>query len=191
MEKQSRRFFIALPVDDKIVIDSLAGITGLLNTHGSSLKTVHSDNYHLTLKFFGSLEPEIYELIINAFEFQVQLKRIEYRIKGLGFFPVHGEPSVIWAGIECDKQPWSEIIKSVENFASSFGFVPEKRGFMPHLTLARVKNGRAVHVDIKNLISVERHTLFSSSVFSELVLFESILRPEGAEYKKVKVINLF
>ena len=190
MEKQTRRFFIALPVDDKIVIDSLAGITGFLNIHGSSLKTVPSDNYHLTLKFFGSLEPEVYEKLINSFEIKVPLKRIEYKIKGLGVFPLHGEPSVIWAGLDCEKQPLSEIIRSVENFSSSLGFVPDKRGLIPHLTLARVKKGKAVHGDIKKLISDERHTLFSSSAFSELVLFESILRTEGPEYKRVKVIKL-
>ncbi len=181
--------FIALPVDDTAVY-ALAGISGVLNKNGSSLKIVPSENYHLTLKFFGSLEPEICSLITNAFKSLEPLKKIQYEIKGLGVFPAAGDPSVIWAGLECDKQPLKEILKSVEEFSYSFGFLPEKRGFIPHLTLARVKKDRTVNSDLTKFLQEERNTIFSSSVFDELVLFESILKPEGAEYKKIEVIKL-
>jgi 2'-5' RNA ligase len=189
IEKKSRRFFIALPVDETAVT-SLAGISGFLNKYRSSLKVVPADNYHLTLKFLGSLEPDIADSITGTFEFPYPLKRISYKIVGLGVFPSAGEPTVIWAGLNCDKEPLAEVIQSVENLASLYGFIPEKRGFVPHITLARVKKDRAVDSDIKQFLSDEKYTLFSSSVFKELVLFESVLKPEGAEYKKVKIIKL-
>ena len=190
MEKRFRRFFIALPVEDENTVKILSGIAGTLDKKKSSLKIVPPDNYHLTLKFFGSLEPEFCKDIINAFRLVGPLRKIEYSIKGLGVFPDSGEPSVLWAGLECDKQPLADVLQLVESFASSFGFPPEKRGFVPHLTLARVKKDCTVNSDAKKLLFNEKQRLFASSVFRELVLFESILRSDGAEYKKVEVIKL-
>lgn len=189
MGNKFRRLFIALPIVDT-AIPALSGISGFLDKNRSSLKIVPPGNYHLTLKFFGSLEPEICTSIINAFISLEPLKKINYKIQGLGVFPASGDPSVIWAGLECDKQPLNEILKSVDAFSSSFGFPPEKRDFIPHLTLARVKKDRTVNSDFKRFLQVEKNTLFSSSVFDELVLFESILKPDGAEYKKIEVLKL-
>jgi len=189
MKNKPRRLFIALPVDSTAV-HALTGVTGFLNENGSSLKIVPPDNYHLTLKFFGSLEPEICSSITDAFISMKSLKKIKYEIKGLGVFPAMDNPSVIWAGLECDKQPLNEFLQSIEDFSSSFGFLPEKREFIPHLTLARVKKDRIVKNELKRLIQEEKNTLFSSSIFDELVLFESILKPEGAEYRKIEGIKL-
>jgi len=190
MDTDPRRFFIALPVDDEKSVQSLMGVSRYLNKNESFLKPVPVNNYHITIKFFGSLEPAPAESLLNVFSSLNHLKKVEYKIEGIGVFPSIDNPSIIWAGLKCDEKPLNEIVQSIEDLALSLGFTPEKRKFVPHLTLARVKKEKTVPPEFKNYLIKEKHSLFSSSVFRELVLFESLLKRTGAEYKKVRVIKL-
>ena len=190
MENQARRFFIALPVDDKDSIKSLTGIFKHLNEYKHFLKIVPPDNYHITLKFFGSVEPRPADALVKTFLSLKNLKKTEYKVEGLGAFPTIDSPSVIWAGLKCDEIPLGEIFKSVENMASILGYPPEKRKFVPHLTLARIKREKEVPRELKQYLVKEKNTRFTTSVFEELVLFESILKSIGPEYKRIETISL-
>lgn len=190
MNKPSRRLFIALPIDDEQAVRSLDNVLNNLNKYQSLIKTVPADNFHITLKFFGTVDFHLADSITDSFLSLNPLNKIEYTIKGIGAFPAVSDPSVIWAGLKCDEKPLGEIIRSVETLASESGFPPEKRKFIPHLTLGRVKREKTVPHELKSYLGKERDTLFASSVFSELVLFESILKNTGAEYKKIGVLKL-
>lgn len=185
----SRRLFIALPVDDGESIKSLAGVLDYFNKK-SFLKVVPADNFHLTIKFFGEIESDLSDLIIKKFKSLHKLKKISYTIQGLGAFPSPENPAVIWAGLKCEKNPINEIIDSVEDIASQCGFSAETRKFVPHLTLARIKRDKCSDMEFQRYLKSGRGTVFTSSVFNELALFESVLKPSGAEYKKVAVIQL-
>jgi 2'-5' RNA ligase len=190
MDAPDRRLFIALPVDDENAVKSLGPVFENLKKNESFLKPVPSGNYHITLKFFGSVESGQADSIANAFLSLDQLKKIEYKIEGIGTFPSIDNPSVIWAGLKCDEKALSEVFKTVERFAAAFGFFPEKRKFMPHLTLARIRNGKKISPVFQEYIIREKHSFFTSSVFRELVLFESVLKNTGSEYKRIEVIKL-
>jgi 2'-5' RNA ligase len=190
MDAPARRLFIALPVDDENAVKSLGGVFKNLKKNESFLKSVPSDNYHITLKFLGSVESGQADSIANAFLSLDRLKKIEYKIEGLGTFPSIDNPSVIWAGLKCDEKPLFEIFKTVEDFAAAFGFTPEKRKFIPHLTLARIRNEKKISSEFKEYLIREKNSFFTTSVFRELVLFESILKKTGSEYKRIKVLKL-
>jgi len=190
MDTPARRLFIALPVEDEQAVQSLTEVFKNLKKFESLLKIVPADNFHITLKFFGSVEYGLADSLINAFLSLNQLKKVEFNIEGIGAFPSAFDPSVIWAGLKCDEHPLYEIFQSVEVLAAAFGFPPEKRKFIPHLTLARVKREKKVPHELIKYIDKEKHSIFAASIFRELVLFESILKSTGAEYTKVGVINL-
>ena len=182
--------FIALPVDDLQDVRPLKEVFENLKKYESLIKIVTPDNYHITLKFFGSVDPALADSISKAFASIDKLKKVQYAIEGLGAFPSAAEPSVVWAGLKCDEEPLGKIFKAVEQFASSFGFPPEKRKFVPHLTLGRIKREKKASHEFKSYLIKEKNSLFTSSVFRELVLFESVLKNTGAEYKKIEVIKL-
>jgi len=190
MDHAPRRLFIALPVDDQDAVRSLDKFYQHLKKYESFLKIVPPDNYHITLKFFGSVESGLADSITEAFLSLNRLKMVEYKIEGAGSFPSADHPSVIWAGLKCDEKPLAEILQSVESLASSLGFPAEKRKFIPHLTLARLKKERSVDQELKKLLTGHRNSIFAASVFRELVLYESVLKRTGAEYKKVEVVKL-
>ncbi len=190
MDLSPRRLFIALPVDDKDAVRSLDSVCGQLKKYESFLKIVPAENYHITLKFFGPVKPEMADSITDAFLSLDRLKKVEYKIEGLGAFPRPDNPSVVWAGLKCDNDPLMEIFQKVEELGSSFGFPAETKKFIPHLTLARIKRDSSVHRDFKNFIMNNRETKFAPSAFRELVLFESVLKRTGAEYSRAGVIKL-
>lgn len=190
MNTPSRRLFIALPINDEQAVRSLDDVLKNLNKYHSLIKTVPSDNFHITLKFFGSVDFPLADSIADSFLSLNLLKKIEYTIKGIGAFPSVSDPSVIWAGLRCNEEPFGEILNSVEALASEWGFPPEKRKFIPHLTLGRIKREKIVPQELKSYLVKERDSFFASSVFNELVLFESILKNTGAEYKKITVLKL-
>jgi len=187
MDTDLRRLFIALPVDDEKLIHSLAGT---FQKYETFLNIVPLKNYHITIKFFGSVESGDAGCVIDSFLKLNHLQKVNYKIEGLGAFPSADDPSVIWAGLKCDERPFAEIIKSIEVLASSAGFASEKKRFIPHLTLARVKREKKISPEFRDYINEQGNTFFGSSVFSELVLFESILKSSGAEYKAVETVKL-
>ena len=124
-----RRLFIALPVSEKQAAAALSRVNQILKQNESYLKIVPSDNYHLTLKFFGSVSCDTADSLAAAFITLPQLKKISYKLCGIGTFPSISRPSVIWAGLKCDEKPLSDLFKSVEKMALTFGFNPEKKEF--------------------------------------------------------------
>ncbi len=190
MAKSARRFFIALPVDDEESIQSLSGITRYLKKNESFLKVVPHLNYHTTVKFIGSVKSELVDSIINSFLSLNQLKKVKYKIEGIGAFPSMEKPLVLWAGLKCDSKPLAELVQAVEELALSIGIAPENRKFIPHLTLARIKKEITIPSEFTLILNKEKDSMFASSVFRELVLYESILKNGGPEYKKIEGIKL-
>lgn len=190
MHRLPRRLFIALPVDHESSIQSLLKVSTHLNKYKLYLKSVVPDNFHITLKFFGAVDYDKAETLIAEFLSLNHLRKVEYKIEGIGAFPSKNNPSVLWAGLKCDELSLAEILLAVEKFAEKNGFPPESRKFIPHLTLARVKKEKKLPLELIEYLNNEAGTLFCTSVFSELVLYESILKSTGAQYKKIGVINL-
>jgi 2'-5' RNA ligase len=69
----------------------------------------------------------------------------------------------------------------VEDALIPLGFEPEHRPFKPHLTLGRVKGRARLQCLQEMLVS---HADFATEPFdaSEIVLYKSELRPDGARY---------
>lgn len=192
MQNTARRLFIALPinVNDKKVFMPLENAAIRLEKFSSVLKIVSLENFHITIKFLGSVDAATAGNLTSGFSTLSGLNKVRYTIEGIGAFPSADHPSVIWAGINCDKNALSSIVQAVEHFVSGYGFTPEKRKFSPHLTLARIKKGKKIPADLNSFLKQEKINSSAPLVFSELVLFESFLKNTGPEYKKISAIHL-
>ncbi|HQN18146.1 MAG TPA: RNA 2',3'-cyclic phosphodiesterase [Syntrophobacteraceae bacterium] len=143
---------------------------------------IKPERIHLTLKFLGDVAPE------RVSEIREGLKRVAeaaspFHLKpsGCGAFPSIKQMRVIWVGLQGDIAALNGLQHAVEESMAQLGFKKENRPFKPHLTLGRVK-GR------QHLRSLQESLLgrldFDSEAFdvTELVLYKSELRPEGARY---------
>ena len=178
MDKFPKRMFIAFPVE----VRGIDRVREELFKSGRSLKVVSENNYHITVKFLGNTDRRSCDTLISSLDSSPRPGRVDCAIKGLGCFPRIADPSVIWAGMEYDLSLMEKIFLFAEGAAVAAGFPPERRRFVPHLTLARVRRDSAVSSDLKNYIKSSMETLYSRCVIDKLVLYESVLKKAGPEY---------
>lgn len=165
------RLFVAIPLPEE-VRDALAGIAAGV----PGARWTASENLHLTLRFIGEVpEPEFRD-IAEALS-RVDGAPFWLRVKGVGQFGDRRRAKMLWAGIE----PTAEVQllrNRVENRLTRLGLTPEGRKFMPHVTLARLKD---TPVDwVGRFLS--DHGRFETPPFevSRFALFSSHLGQAGA-----------
>jgi RNA 2',3'-cyclic 3'-phosphodiesterase len=109
-------------------------------------------------------------------------------VKGCGFFPNVRRPSVVWAGVQ--SEALLPLQQEVENAMDRIGFEKENRAFHPHLTLARLKNTRGSLPFLAKESEKWKSKDLGYFTAQSFVLFESILKRDGAEYHKLKEFPL-
>lgn len=182
------RTFIALDLDPAIKT-ALRSLIQELKKSGTAVKWVGTEGMHLTLKFLGEISPDqvgiVQEGLRNAAS---HVSFFPVVVSGTGCFPNVSKPRVIWAGIE-KSDALLELQKYVEKEMGSRGFPRENRPFHAHLTLGRVKgltNIRSVIAEVEKY----QEAVFGEMVVRRMTFFQSVLRPEGAEYRVISEFDL-
>lgn len=118
-----------------------------------------------------------------------EIRPFTLSFSGLGAFPKPQNPRVIWVGVKEGKENLLRISQNLEEILSRCGFKREERPFHPHLTLGRVKSPKNRDSLIKAIESEKDFTAGSMKV-EEVVVMQSVLKPEGAEYSALHVSRL-
>ena len=183
--KYEIRAFIAveLPEEAKAF---LSRISAQLRNFGGDVKWVRSTSIHLTLKFLGNVLGDVVSQLDDAVRpVFAEQSPFELKIQGLGAFPGLGKPRVFWAGVRDPKQRLADIAEQIDLRVQPLGFKREKRRFSPHLTLGRVRSQRGsaeIIEGVRQLMDAQG----PSFVADHAVLFQSFLKPSGAEYKPLR-----
>ena len=178
------RSFIAIDFPDE-TRKALEDIQKELKQSGAGVRWVKPSSIHLTLKFLGNIHAAQVEEIARAVAQEIRDQPpITLRPAGLGAFPSLRKPRVIWIGMEGEVQRLTGIQVRVDSALEPLGFVREKRGFRPHLTIGRVKDRRRLQSLIDAMAELEIPK-FDSFDVTEIILYKSDLRPTGAIYTKL------
>ncbi len=102
-------------------------------------KWVSKDQLHLTLRFVGDADDDLFSQIQEAL-YDVNASQFSLTLKGVGYFPPHRKPNVLWVGIEPSEE-LARLRDSIEALLEELGLQPEERKYHPHLTLARLLAG--------------------------------------------------
>jgi 2'-5' RNA ligase len=146
-------------------------------------------NFHLTLKFLGDIEARQVEAIGDALELAITpFPRCTINAKGLGVFPGLRQPKVLWVGFIGDEL--TSLAARVDAAVSPLGFPVEPRDFTPHLTIGRWRQVERRVADLKEELARWRDHDFGATLVDHVILFQSVLKPTGAVYSKLKVIEL-
>ncbi|WP_457679506.1 RNA 2',3'-cyclic phosphodiesterase [Thermovibrio sp.] len=150
-------------------------------------KWVEEENLHITFRFLGEVEegkiPQISQMLRGKLKGASPFK-VNY--KGLGTFKRNGIERVLWIGIE--SEGIKEVKRRVDQALMPFGF-PIEEGFIPHLTLLRIKKLKR-RIKFRNYLYSMREHLFLTRVENRVCLIESSLTPKGPIYKVVEEFNL-
>jgi 2'-5' RNA ligase len=182
------RAFIAIEIDSqtvKNISERVAGLKPLL----PDIRWIPPANFHLTLKFLGSVEEIKIDPITAALERELHpFPRFTINAKGLGVFPDVKRPRILWVGLQ--GKELVDLTLRVETALGPLGFAAEKREPKPHLTIGRWRHfdgsSRKLAADLESWKNHE----FGASTVAEVVFFQSVLKPEGAVYHRLKVVLL-
>ena len=132
------RCFVAVDVEDLNIVRKLTDVQRELASVGTRLKLVEPENLHLTLAFIGEVPPPIVEAARRALG-EVSLRRFKIRLVGIGAFPTINRPRVVWVGVSEGREELQVLAREVRASLKRHGVPFDKKEFVPHLTIARVK----------------------------------------------------
>lgn len=170
------RCFVALDLPLP-VRQHLAGLRNHFGKKGD-VKWVPADQLHVTLVFAGDLTPEDFEGLREEVR-TIEVPPLSLSLAGLGHFPPRGEPRVVWAGLGGDLEALTRLHTGLVERALRHNVPIEKRGFVAHVTLGRVRSPFGALALIDELQKVGQTLEPKPFAPTGLVLYRSELRPGG------------
>lgn len=139
---------------------------------GHSIHWVLPENYHITIGFLGSIATDKIEQIKNALQDLIrQFTSFEIHLGGLIFLPSKKHPHIIAINVSLNES-LGRLHAQIHKKMSELALKLDERPYVPHVTIARVKNSALVKEKIKDEENVEKPSALKIIV-NEIALFES------------------
>ena len=187
------RSFIAIELPDELKLELSQLVAQLKSGEQSWVKWVDPYNIHLTLKFLGNVAVDRLDDITGAIEKAAQgIAPFHLEVKELGVFPNLRRVQVAWVGISGEVDKLSQLQQRIESNLAPLGFAPESRPFVPHLTLARLRDqaSLAERQRFGQLITGTRFEAANAIKVNAIRLMRSQLTREGAIYSRISSVGL-
>lgn len=176
------RAFIAVDVGP---LPALLELADRLRATKADIKLVEPENIHVTLKFLGDTDEDLVEDIHRHMADCVRdIEPFTLRLENMGAFPGMNYMRVVWVGME-GAEPLVQMAKALNAALKPLGFRSDKKGFKPHLTIARVRSPRNKN-DLQQAIEVHHENSFGEVQVDRIVLKKSVLSPQGPTYYDVR-----
>ena len=180
------RTFLAFDIEDQTILQRLSHAQKRISNSGADLKTVKPQNIHVTIRFLGDIQPSMVDAIHEEMK-QISFSPFNIQLQGLGAFPKPNHPRVVWAGIQKGSEELKDVFQQLEPRLRGLGFKPDTKGFSPHLTIARVRNGRN-KFRLAELIQEMANYEFGTIQAKCLRLKKSDLTPRGPIYTNLREV---
>ncbi len=180
------RLFIGIPVPEDYV-----RIIGRIQDAwrprlASRLSWVQPELAHVTLKFLGevadsrvpAIRAAMRAAVVPAFRFQ----------GGSGGVFSRKSPRVVWIDVARGHEECQELFAMLEKGLIQAGFAAERRPFVPHLTVARIKSP-ASGDDWSGLLR-DLDAPWPECIADRIVLWRSILDASGSRYRVIEDLHL-
>jgi 2'-5' RNA ligase len=183
------RVFLAIELPDT-VREHLVRVQAVVNDVAPKAVLVGALNLHLTLKFLGEIDERKLSDLSESLEKIHRPGPVMLQAQDVECFPSRGPIHIVGGAIGGDLTPLLAVHKAVEQRCKYLGFEAEARGFRPHVTLARAKAG--LSPGTREQLVTRAMPLWPGPTFTatSFTLFQSILRPSGAEYRAVRTLPI-
>jgi len=181
------RTFLGIDIDKNLVEKVVELQKNLMETE-APLKLVEGENLHFTFKFFGEIDQEKMDEIIQATENKVsEFEPFDLFIKGTGVFPNLRYIRVLWLGVE-NPELFSKMLQEFDEEFVKIGFKKE-RSYIPHLTIGRLKGAENKEDLVAKIEEFSEYEIGKMTV-DKLILKKSELTPSGPIYTDIKEFEL-
>jgi len=174
------RTFVAVEIPGEVRA-ALAAVQSHLKHLQVRARWVRPQGMHLTLKFLGDVPADRIPRAADALQLAAGgHAAFSLTAAGIGVFPALRRPRVIWAGFSGGTGPLAGLQAGVEENLAAAGFPREDRPFRAHLTIGRCSE--AAPAVMGEAVKSFAGECFGGFDVSEIVLFQSDLKPDGAVY---------
>lgn len=174
------RLFVAIRPPRAIRARLLAAMGGVRGA-----RWLDEDQLHLTLRFIGEVDRHIAGDVHAALG-SVHHPAFEIALDGIGAFERRGEPVTVWAGVK-PHAPLKTLHKKIDQACLRAGVEPDRRAYMPHITIARLGRGAG---PVQALIEDSGALAGDPFAVDEFRLYESELGADGPIYSMVAAYRL-
>jgi 2'-5' RNA ligase len=180
------RTFIALPIEYKYFKNDFTALTNRLDNE--KIKWVEPNNMHITLHFLGDTPAHLVKNISESLA-TINIPQITLDFSGIGYFSKGKFPRVLF--IKTEKNLLLQTVHSqIKKNISTFIELPEeKREFIPHLTLGRIKYIKDLKKFYDTVNEFSENFRFRHPI-NKIIFFKSILTPEGPIYEPLYIKTL-
>jgi RNA 2',3'-cyclic 3'-phosphodiesterase len=147
---------------------------------GSDLRWVKAEQLHLTLVFLGEVAEEGVEALVDAVGRPFEIPAFRIVFGGIGMFPPHGAPRVLWLGLPRGADEVIAVQRQLVDRVAALGLAIEDRPFHPHVTLGRWRSSRPA--DRRRFADTMRTTDVAAVDVAVVSLISSRLSPAGPTY---------
>jgi RNA 2',3'-cyclic 3'-phosphodiesterase len=176
------RTFIAIDLDPAIKTTLTDFVTGLKKINDRDVSWIRPEAMHLTIKFLGEInEAALDSIRATLAEITRPVTSFPLVIKGTGCFPAQGRNiRILWVGV-FEQPTLMGLQREIDFRLQTRGVLAESVPFHPHLTIGRVKSAAKIR-DILTQLDRHQYSAFGQMTVTKISLFESRLKPAGAEY---------
>jgi 2'-5' RNA ligase len=172
------RLFVALrppPAIRESLFDAMDGVPGA--------RWQDDEQLHLTLRFIGDVDRPQGEDVAASLA-SVHAAAPVVALEGVGRFAHRGRTEALWAGL-APRDALAHLHRKIDHACIRAGLAPERRAYLPHITLARLSRGLGAEAAVEAWLA--RHGGLASAPFAlaHLILYESRLTRGGAAYEPV------
>ena len=173
------RLFIAVDIPESLK-KNLYKIGDSLSRKDKDIKKVPCSNIHITLKFLGNVNLNKIEKVKSAIKKTAEyFTSFNYGIAcKLNAFSSFKNARVVFVEITVGGNKLIEICSKLEDNLCKVKIKKEKRKFIPHITVARIRKRK----NIEKLVENVKLDFIGEIKCCKLTLFESKLKSSGAEY---------
>lgn len=182
------RLFVAVNLPDA-VRRALERASATLREAAPAVRWLPPENFHITLKFLGSVPdarlPEIQAALETA---ALRNAPFQMTLRVAGAFPNFRRARVYWVGVQ-DDGALAQLQLEVERTIAPLGFPTEARPFHPHITIGRVNSVPAAELRAAEAAASDfQHE--SRVTVKSIELMESKVSSKGARYEALRSAQL-
>lgn len=191
MTQVYKRVFVALKFPNS-VLKRIQSINACIDDR--VVRKAKPSSFHLTLHFFGETEISqvkfIHSELMNNLGYLAPLK---LKLDAIGSFP-KSSAKVIWLGVNGDLCELNYINSQISKSARKLGLGIKVEKFMPHITLARIRDGNKLkqkEIFLKD-IKIVKKLILDSPAFEvkSIVIINSVQSENGYQYNEIGSIYL-
>lgn len=186
---ETTRAFMAILLPRELR-ESAAGIQERMRPlfPSGAVRWVAPENFHLTLRFFGSLDRKALGKASEVVDsYAGEVPAIRARLGEVSAFPSITRPQTLWVVVVDAGGELHQLAERIDRSIREKGFGPPDKPWKSHLTLGRVGRDRTLRMPPEWTAGLT--PVAHESTINTIALMQSELRPQGPRYTPLRTAS--